>query len=284
MYLKNGVYVALVTPFTKDDEICFSILKELVDFHIESKTTGLVLLGTTGESPTLSHQEKCEIVKFVYEEAKGKIDIIVGVGGNNTKEVINFMNYCNSYADGLLVTVPNYNKPTQEGIYYHFEEISKKTSLPIMMYNIPSRCGVNMEPETIAKLSKIENIVAIKEASGSISQLQEIKKLCDIKIFSGDDALILPTIALGGVGVVSVLGNILPKVVLEMVDLCLNNDFDKASKLYYQYHEKIKTLFIETNPIPIKEIMSQNNMLLNKYRLPMLPSKYSNKISKIFFN
>jgi 4-hydroxy-tetrahydrodipicolinate synthase len=283
MYLKKGVYVALVTPFTKDNEICFNTLQTLVDFHITSGTTGLVLLGTTGEAPALSTEEKCQIVKFVYTIAKKKIDVVVGVGGNNTKEVIDFIYYCNSFADALLATVPNYNRPTQDGIYRHFEEISKKTSLPIMMYNIPSRCGVNMEPETIAKLSKIENIVAIKEASGSISQLQEIKKQCDIMIFSGDDSLILPTIALGGVGVVSVLANILPNIVLELVELSLNNDFDKAGKLYYQYHEKIKTLFIETNPIPIKEAMAQNNMLLNQYRLPMLPSKYSEKINQVFF-
>ena len=283
MYLKKGVYVALVTPFTKDNEVCFNTLKTLVDFHITSGTTGLVLLGTTGEAPALSTGEKCQIVKFVYTIAEKKIDVVVGVGGNNTKEVIDFIYYCNSFADALLVTVPNYNRPTQDGIYCHFEEIAKKTSLPIMMYNIPSRCGVNMEPETIAKLNKIENIVAIKEASGSISQLQEIKKQCDIMIFSGDDSLILPTIALGGVGVVSVLANILPKVVLELVELSLTNNFDKASKLYYQYHEKIKTLFIETNPIPIKEAMSQNKMLLNIYRLPMLPSKYSEKINQVFF-
>jgi 4-hydroxy-tetrahydrodipicolinate synthase len=280
MSIKNGVYVALVTPFTKNNTVCWSSLEKLVNFHIEKKTTGLVLLGTTGESPTLTNIEKIDIIDYVYKKADKKIDIVVGVGGNNTEEVKHFALYCQNkgVADSLMVTVPNYNKPTQEGIYQHFKQIADYVILPIMMYNIPSRCGVNMEPETIFRLSKIDNIVGIKEASGSLTQIHKINTLVkddNFKIFSGDDALIIPIMSLGGCGVVSVIGNILPDIVLQIVNLCLDNNFKDASKLYYEYHEKIENLFIETNPIPVKEILFQKNMIENNYRLPLLKSSKS---------
>jgi 4-hydroxy-tetrahydrodipicolinate synthase len=280
MLIKNGVYVALVTPFNKNNTICWSSLEKLINFHIEKNTTGLVLLGTTGEAPTLTYTEKTDIIDFVYKKAEKKIDIVVGVGGNNTEEVKQLAIYCQNkgIADSLMVTVPNYNKPTQEGIYQHFKQIADYVKLPIMMYNIPSRCGVNMEPETILRLSKLDNIVGIKEASGSLTQIHQINTLIDdenFKIFSGDDALILPVMSLGGCGVVSVLGNILPDVVLQIVNLCLENNFKDATKLYYKYHEKIESLFIETNPIPIKEILFQKNMIENNYRLPLLKSEKS---------
>jgi 4-hydroxy-tetrahydrodipicolinate synthase len=267
---KPGVYVALVTPFENEDNIDYTALKNLLDFHNEKKTMGVVLLGTTGESPTLSMDEKKELVKFVKQN-KGNLDLVVGVGGNNTREVIAFTKYCNDYADSLMVTVPNYNKPMQDGIFQHFSKISESTLLPIMMYNIPSRCGVNMTYETIVKLYHYsKNIVAIKEASGDLGQIQDIMNNCDIDIFAGDDSQLVPVMALGGKGVVSVYANINPTPVLTVFNSCLWNQFETARTEYFKYHNKVKELFVKTNPIPVKEMMAEQGMINNYLRLPLM--------------
>ena len=197
MNFNSGVYTVLVTPFDDNNNIDFDSLDNLIDKQLNSNVTGLVILGTTSESPTINLEEKKSIVNFVYKRVSGKKKLIVGVGGNNTNNVINFSQFCENLCDGFMVTVPNYNKPTQNGIYQHFSEISNKfPNKPIILYNIPSRCCVNMLPETVKKIyDNHSNVLAIKEASGSMDQVMKIKSLCDIKIFSGDDALVLPIIA-----------------------------------------------------------------------------------------
>ena len=267
---KQGVYVALVTPFNKNEDIDYDSLLKLLNYQNEKKTTGIVLLGTTGESPTLSTEEKKELVKYVSQN-KGNLDLIIGVGGNNTREVIEFTKYCNQYGDGLMVTVPNYNKPMQEGIYQHFCKISESTELPIIMYNIPSRCGVNMNYETIVRLYHYcKNIVAIKEASGDLGQIQDIMNNCEIDIYAGDDSQLVPVMSLGGKGVISVYANIDPTPVIITYQNCIDNQYPKAREEYFKYHDKIKELFVETNPIPVKKIMADKGMLNKVFRLPLM--------------
>jgi 4-hydroxy-tetrahydrodipicolinate synthase len=269
--ITNGVYVAIITPFTGEDKIDYKSLLNLINYHFNVGTNGIVLLGTTGESPTLTDEEQKNLVQFVYDN-KQNLNLIIGVGGNNTKKVIEFTKWCNSFADGLMVTVPNYNKPSQEGIYMHFKKISENTSLPIMMYNIPSRCGVNMSYETVVKLyNDCKNIVAIKEASGSLGQIQDIINNCTIKLFAGDDSQLVPVMSIGGAGVISVYANINSKAVLDCYNLCVLDNYIEASKIYFLYHNRVKELFIKTNPIPVKELMAEQNMITNKScRLPLL--------------
>lgn len=268
--LKSGVYVALITPFKKNEDIDYDALKKLIDYQNKKETTGIVLLGTTGESPTLSSDEKKELVKYINSK-KGNLELIVGVGGNNTREVIEFTKYCEDKADGLMVTVPSYNKPMQEGIYQHFVKISESTKLPIMMYNIPSRCGVNMNYLTTVKLYKnCENIVAIKEASDDLGQIQDIMKNCDIDIFAGDDSQLVPVMSLGGKGVVSVYANLEPTPVIKTYKYCVENQYDKAREEYFNYHDEIIKLFVETNPIPAKKILAAQGIIQKVFRLPLV--------------
>ena len=268
--ITDGVYVAIITPFTNNDTIDYESLKKLINYHNNIGTNGIVLLGTTGESSTLDYDEQKDLVQFV-NKIKNKLNLIIGVGGNNTKKVIEFTKWCNSFADGLMVTVPNYNKPSQDGIYMHFKTISENTQLPIMMYNIPSRCGVNMNFETVVKLyNNCENIKAIKEASGSLGQIQDIINNCNIKIFAGDDSQLVPIMSIGGSGVISVYANINSKSVLDCYNKCVSGDYIEASRLYFNYHNNVKDLFVKTNPIPVKEMMAEQNMINNKVcRLPL---------------
>jgi 4-hydroxy-tetrahydrodipicolinate synthase len=267
---KPGVYVALVTPFKNDEEIDFDSLKNLINFQNEKKTTGIVFLGTTGESPTLSLEEKKELVKFV-SKIKRNLDLIVGVGGNNTREVVQFTKFCEEYTDGIMVTVPSYNKPMQDGIYAHFKTIANSTLKPIMMYNIPSRCGVNMTSQTIIRLyNEFENIVAIKEASGNLGQILDIINSCDIDVFAGDDSQLVPVMSIGGKGVVSVYANIDPTPVLNTFNSCIWNQYENAKEKYFTYHSKINELFMKTNPIPVKRIMAEKGMINQVYRLPLI--------------
>jgi 4-hydroxy-tetrahydrodipicolinate synthase len=268
--ISDGVYVALITPFTKNDNIDYDSIEKLINYHNIINTTGIVLLGTTGESPTLNEDEKREIIKFVHSK-KNKLNLIIGIGGNNTKQVVEFGKWCDQYADGFMVTVPSYNKPSQEGIYMHFKTIAESTTHPIMMYNIPSRCGVNMNYETVVKLyDEFENIVAIKEASGSLSQIQDIIKNCNIKIFAGDDSQLVPVMSIGGKGVVSVYANINSKSVLDCYQMCVYEKYSEARKLYFNYHDEVKALFVKTNPIPVKEMLADQRMIVNKTcRLPL---------------
>lgn len=272
MKFEDGVYTVLVTPFDCDNYIDYDSLENLIEKQCESNVTGLIVLGTTSESPTINMKEKEKIVEFVSSKLRNRKKLIVGVGGNDTVNVINFANFCKNLCDGFMVTVPNYNKPSQEGIFRHFTFISKTfSSKPIILYNIPSRCGVNMLPETVKRIfDENKNVLAIKEASGSMDQVMKIKSICDIKIFSGDDSLVLPIMSLGGSGVISVLSNLYPDVVFKIFDKCRLNNYDEARNTYFKFHNLIKLMFIETNPVPIKLLLFYAKLIKNKnVRLPL---------------
>jgi len=269
----SGCMVALITPF-HEGEVDFETLDELVEFHIESGTDGIVPVGTTGESPTLSHEEHKQVIERVVRVANGRIPVIAGTGSNSTAEAIELTAFAHKAgADGSLQVCPYYNKPTQEGFYEHFKAIAEEVPIPLVLYNIPGRCGgQGLTPETVARLSEIETIVAIKEASGSMDQVSEIAGRCDITILSGDDSLTLPIAALGGKGVISVVANIVPADVKAMTDLILEGDFVSARR----WHRKLFTLSkdlltLATNPIPIKAAMAMLDMASDELRLPMTP-------------
>ena len=276
----NGTYTVLVTPFNDDNTIKYKDIDKWIDMQLKSKITGLVLLGTTSESPTLSRNEQLDIVKYVHEKnhnAQNKKLLFVGVGGNNTMETLEFAQMCKFYCDGFMVTVPSYNKPTQNGILKHFETICKNDLIkhyPIILYNVPSRTGVNMEPNTIKMAyESCGNIVAVKEASGSIDQLIELRTMVPtLTILSGDDKLILDVMVHGGGGVVSVASNVVPNLVVSIINLCLMGNFQKATQTYYEskFPELLKCMFCETNPIPIKFMMMKLGIYTNdNMRLPM---------------
>ena len=268
----TGAMVALITPF-QDGEIDFETLDEIIEFQLNNGIDGIVPVGTTGESPTLSHEEHKEIIERVVKTVNGQVPVIAGAGSNSTAEAIELTAFAKKIgADATLQVGPYYNKPTQEGFYQHFKAIAEEVDLPVVLYNIPGRCGAGMTPDTIARLSEVENIVAIKEATGSLDQASEIGILCDIIIISGDDSLTLPLASIGGKGVISVAANIVPADVKAMTDLILENDLVSAR----QWHKKLFTLCknmltLATNPIPIKAAMAMLNMASEELRLPMTP-------------
>ena len=275
----SGSMVALVTPF-QDGKVDYKTLEEIVEFHLDSGTDGLVPVGTTGECPTLSHSEHKKVIERVVKVAGGKIPIIAGAGSNSTAEAIELSAFAKETgADATLQVGPYYNKPTQEGFYQHFKAIADEVDLPIVLYNIPGRCGGSgMTPETVARLSAIENIVAIKEATGSLDQASEIASRCDITILSGDDSLTLPLASVGGKGVISVVANIVPADVKAMTDLILEGDFVSARKWHNKLFALSKNLLsLATNPIPIKAAMSMLNMASEELRLPMTPLEQSKR-------
>jgi len=271
----EGVYTVVVTPFDDEDNINYFDLSRLINNQINTGVQGIILLGTTSESSTISENEKYEIVDFVWNNFKNKINIIIGIGGNNTKHVIDFGRLCYNKCNGFMVTVPYYNKPSQEGLFEHFFTIANDDILKnkeMMLYNIPSRCGINLNYEVIAQLfNTCNNIVAIKEASGSLEQIRKIKSSCNIKIYSGDDLNILPIMSIGGIGVISVASNLIPKIITNIVNLCSNNNFNEAQPLFYKYSNLIESLFIVSNPIPIKYLLFKNNIINNQnVRLPLI--------------
>ena len=268
----TGAMVALVTPF-QDGEIDLQTLDELIESQLEGSIDGIVPVGTTGESPTLSHEEHKLVIERVVKTVGGQVPVIAGAGSNSTAEAIELTAYAKKVgADATLQVDPYYNKPTQEGFYQHFKAIAEAVDLPLVLYNIPGRCGAGMTPETIARLAEIENIVAIKEATGSLDQASEIASRCDIIIISGDDSLTLPLASIGGKGVISVVANIVPADVKAMTDLILEGDLVSAR----QWHKKLfvlckSMLTLATNPIPIKAAMAMLNMCSEELRLPMTP-------------
>jgi 4-hydroxy-tetrahydrodipicolinate synthase len=270
--------VALVTPF-RDGQVDWETLNELIDFQLENGIDAIVPVGTTGECPTLSHEEHKQVIERVVKSAGGNVPVIAGAGSNSTAEAIELTAFSKKVgADATLQVCPYYNKPTQEGFYQHFKAIAEEVDLPIVLYNIPGRCGAGMTPETIARLAELENIVAIKEATGSLDQASEIASRCDITIISGDDSLTLPLASVGGKGVISVVANIVPADVKAMTDLILQGDFVSALK----WHKKLFTLSkgmltLATNPIPIKAAMAMLNMMSEELRLPMTPLEDSKK-------
>src|SRR3972149_8539301 len=265
----TGSIVALVTPF-RDGLVDFDKLGELVEYHIENGTNGIIPCGTTGESPTLSHKEHGEVVGKVIEKANGRIPVIAGTGSNNTSEALSLTRHAKEVgADGSLMITPYYNKPTQQGLYEHYKLVAEEVDIPIIIYNVPSRTGVSMTPETVARLYEIKNIVAIKEASGSIDQTSQILNLCDITVLSGDDSLTLPIMSVGGKGVVSVVANILPREVSELVSSFLNGDTEKSRQIHNKLFPICRGMFIETNPIPVKTAMKLMGRLNGEMRLPL---------------
>lgn len=267
-----GCGTALVTPFTKDG-INFGELQKLLDFQIKQGADAIIICGTTGESATMSLEEKKEVIKFTIEYVHKQVPVIVGSGCNNTKSSIKLSKYAEKVgADGLLVVTPYYNKTTQSGLIAHYTEIANSVSLPIIMYNVPSRTGLNIEPKTCLELSKISNIIGIKEASGNISQVAQIANLCkdNLWIYSGNDDQILPILSLGGVGVISVLSNIAPKFVHNMVYDYLSGNYTLAKDSQINSISLINSLFSEVNPIPVKYALSEMGFNVGIPRLPLI--------------
>ena len=281
----KGCATALVTPFTNDG-INFEELRKLIEFQILEGIDGLVICGTTGESSTMSLAEKKSVIDFSVKVANGRVPIIAGTGGNNTADAVAMSKYAESVgADGLLLVTPYYNKTTQKGLIAHFSKIAESVNIPIILYNVPSRTGLNIEPETCLELSKIPNIVAIKEASGNISQVAKIANLCndELTIYSGNDDQILPILSLGGLGVISVLSNVYPKFVHEMVMDYLTGNWQKATASQIYSLPLINALFSEVNPIPIKYALNQIGFNCGITRLPLveLSDKSKEKIDML---
>ena len=275
----SGSMVALVTPF-HNGEVDYKTLDELLDFHLQSGTDAIVPTGTTGESPTLSHEENKKVIEHVVRSVAGAVPVIGGTGSNSTAEAIELTEFARKIgADGSLQVAPYYNKPMQEGFYEHFRAIAEEVNIPIVLYNIPSRCGgKGMTAETIARLFKIENIVAVKEATGSLDMASEIAMRCDITIVSGDDSLTLPLASVGAKGVISVVANIVPADVKAMTDLILEGDLVSARKWHRKLFALSKSLLsMATNPIPIKAAMAMLKMIREELRLPLTPLAESKK-------
>lgn len=270
---------AMVTPFVNDgvDEVR---LREQIEFQIRSGTSALVPCGTTGESATLSHEEHERVVELVVQTTAGRIPVIAGTGSNNTREAIRLTKHAESVgADAVLLIAPYYNRPTQEGLYQHYRAVSEAVDLPIILYNIQSRTGVNIEPETVARLAELENIVGIKEASGNLDQMSRVIQLTrahPFALLSGDDALTLPVLAIGGTGVISVLSNIMPREVSQLVELFRRVRIVEARELHYDLLPIVRALFLETNPVPVKRAMHLLGMVEPEVRLPLCPMTDAN--------
>ena len=282
----TGCGTALVTPFQRDLSLDEATLRKLVRRQIQAGTNFLVPCGTTGENPTLTRAEHLRIVHITVEEAKGKVPVLAGAGGYNTQEVIDLAREVERLgADGILSVTPYYNKPTQEGLYQHFKAIAEAIRIPMVVYSVQGRTGVNVEPATLARLAQIQNIVGVKEASGNIAQMASvIQHVPDsFAVLAGDDAIMLPLIALGGRGVISVVSNEIPAEMAELARLCLAGDFAGARKLQRKYLALMEINFIESNPIPVKAAMGLMGLLEPVYRLPMCPPKPDSlaKIEKV---
>ena len=274
----EGAAVALVTPLTEKG-VDFETLGKIVDFQIANKTDAIVVCGTTGEAPTLEDGEHLDTIEYVVKRVNGKIPVIAGTGSNNTQHAVMMNREAEKRgADGFLWVTPYYNKSTQRGLYEHYKTLAESSPLPAILYNVPSRTGVNLLPETVAKLAEIDNIVAIKEASGSIKQTIEILKLCGDKIdvYSGDDDIIVPMMSVGAKGVISVLSNIMPEETHNLCELCLNGIYKDAAKLQIKYSGIVKALFCEVNPIPVKTAMNLMGMNAGLLRLPLYEMEEKN--------
>jgi len=275
----EGSIVAMVTPF-RDGKVDEAKIRELVEFHVKNGTDAIVPCGTTGESPTLSHAEHKRVVEVTIEAAAGQIPVIAGTGSNSTAEAIDLTQHAKKAgADGVLMVCPYYNKPTQAGLVAHYKAVAEAVDIPIIMYNIPGRTGVNMLTETVAALAGLPNIVGMKEASGSLEQMTEVISLCGdrLTVVSGDDTLTLPLMAVGGKGVISVVANIVPKETAEMTRAALNGDWKRAKELHLRLFPLCKAMFYETNPIPVKTAMQLLGRLNGELRLPLCPMSQANR-------
>lgn len=276
----EGVFTALITPFTRDGKLDEQALRKLVDFQIDQGIDGLVPAGTTGESPTLSPEETERVIRIVVEQTGGRVPVIAGTGSNCTDKAIHMTEKAKQIgATASLQVAPYYNKPTGEGFFRHFSAIADTVDLPMVVYNIPGRTGKNIENPVMLKLAQHKNIVAVKEASGDISQMMDLiaKKPKDFGVLSGDDNLTYPLMALGGKGVISVASNAVPERMKDLTHTALKGDWDRARTLHYELLPLFKAIFLETNPIPIKATMAMKGFVEEVYRLPMCPMSGENK-------
>ena len=284
----KGAIVAIVTPF-KNGRVDEEKLRELIEFQIENGTDGIVPCGTTGESPTLSHEEHDRVIEITVDAVKRRVPVIAGTGSNSTAEALRLTEHAREVgADGALMVCPYYNRPTQEGLYQHYKTVAEKVKIPIIVYNIPGRTGVNLLPETMARLAKVPGIVGTKEASGSLKQMHEVIQLCgpDFAVLSGDDFFTYPLLCLGGHGIISVISNIVPKDMAALVDAFAAGDLQKAKNLHYRMAPLVDSLFIETNPTPVKAALAMMGKIEYEVRLPLAKMSEANyeKLRKIMIN
>ena len=276
----RGCGTALVTPFKKDGALDEAALRLLVEWQVASGIDFLVPCGTTGETPTLTESEWLRVIDITIEVVNGRVPIVAGATSNNTEEAIaRAKKVAARRIDVILTASPYYNKPTQEGQFQHFQAIARAVNKPLMLYNVPGRTGANIEPATLVRLAKINNIIAVKEASGSMVQIAEVLNLVpeSFLVFSGDDAITLPVISLGGVGIVSVASNVVPGELSKMTRAALNNDWTTARKLHRKYLPLVQALFIESNPMPVKAVLAMMGRIEESYRLPMVSVKNQTK-------
>jgi 4-hydroxy-tetrahydrodipicolinate synthase len=275
----KGLGIALITPFNEDGSVDYASLRNLLDYQLKNGADFLCILATTGETPTLTADEKLEIKNLVVDKVAGRIPILMGCGGNNTAAVVEELKTGDFRGiDGVLSVCPYYNKPSQEGLYQHFKAIATATKLPVVLYNVPGRTGINMKAETTVRLATdCNNIVAIKEASGNLEQVDEIikNKPRDFDVISGDDALTFPMISCGAVGVISVIGNALPKEFSKMIRLQMRGEYDGARKIHHRFTDLFSLLFIDGNPAGVKAMLSEMGMIKNILRLPLVPTRIS---------
>ncbi len=270
MLKTEGSFVALVTPYA-NDQVDLAKVRELVDFHLENGTAGFCPVATTGESPSLTRDEKAAVIRAVVERARGKALVFPGAGTYNTRETIEQTRMARELgADGALLVTPYYNKPTQEGLYRHYEAVARAVpGFPIMLYNVPGRTGVSLAPETTARLSKIPGIVALKDASGNVEQVTQVRALCDIQILSGEDSLTFPILCLGGRGVVSVAANVVPRAVADLCRAALAGELARARQIHGRYFPLFRGLLLEPNPIPVKTALRMMGRYNGELRLPL---------------
>ena len=273
----RGMGVALITPFKEDGSVDYAALLRLVDYQLQNNTDFLCVLGTTAETPTLTPDEKKRITQLVIERVNGRIPILLGVGSNCTQTVIDTLKQDDmTGVDAFLAVVPYYNKPSQEGIYQHYKAIAESTDLPVVLYNVPGRTGVNMTAETTLRLARdFKNIIAVKEASGNITQMDDIikNKPENFNVISGDDGITFPLLTLGAVGVISVIGNAFPREFSKMVRLALQGDFEHALPIHHQFAELFKLLFVDGNPAGVKAMLNAMGLIENRLRLPLVPTR-----------
>lgn len=273
----KGLGIALVTPFASDGSFDYDVLKNLLDYQLKNGADFFCILATTGETPTLTKDEKQKIKELVVEKVGDKVPILIGCGGNNTADVVNELQTADfSGIDGILSVCPYYNKPSQEGLYQHFKAIAGATNMPVVLYNVPGRTGVNLKAETTVRLARdCENIVAIKEASGSLEQVDEIikNKPDGFDVISGDDALTFPMIACGAAGVISVIGNALPKEFSRMIRLEMKGEIESARKIHHKFTDLFNLLFVDGNPAGVKAMLHEMGMIENVLRLPLVPTR-----------
>lgn len=272
----QGCGTALVTPFKSDLSLDEHALRALVQRQIEAGIHFLVPCGTTGENPTLTREEHLRVVEITVEEADGKVPVLGGAGGNDTREVVALAREVEARgADGLLVVTPYYNKPTPDGLFAHYREVSRATRLPIVVYNVPGRTGLNVDPNTLARLAQLERVVAVKEASGNISQMSQIFQVVpnDFAVLSGDDAITLPLMALGGLGVISVVSNEVPYAMSRLASFCLEGDYLAAQRMHRRLHALMEINFVESNPGPVKAALAMMGLIEPVYRLPVVPPR-----------